>query len=214
MYYLCAKTKAFFPMKRIGILSDTHSFWDEKYAEYLGECDEIWHAGDFGSLQVADRLSALRPLRGVCGNCDGQDLRLRFPEVLRFRCEEVEVLMKHIGGYPGHYDFSIRRQIYSRRIPHRAHPRPPHHRRRRNARPRSRRTGRETRRQPHPLKKKPCHFSPKALPLFPETAAAFPEKPRPLPRSRAAANRKPPGKKRKTSAQAAKPPTDCKKTAP
>ena len=114
MYYLCAKTKAFFPMKRIGILSDTHSFWDEKYAEYLGECDEIWHAGDFGSLQVADRLSALRPLRGVCGNCDGQDLRLRFPEVLRFRCEEVEVLMKHIGGYPGHYDFSIRRQIYSR----------------------------------------------------------------------------------------------------
>lgn len=101
-------------MKRIGILSDTHAFWDDKYAEYLGACDEIWHAGDFGSLEIADRLAALGPLlRGVYGNCDGQEIRLRFPEILRFRCEGVDVLMKHIGGYPGHYDFSIRSRIYT-----------------------------------------------------------------------------------------------------
>lgn len=101
-------------MKRIGILSDTHGFWDDKYAKYLGGCDEIWHAGDFGSTELADRLASLGALlRGVYGNCDGYDLRLRFPEVLRFRCEGVEVLMKHIGGYPGRYDPSIRNRIYT-----------------------------------------------------------------------------------------------------
>lgn len=98
-------------MKRIGIISDTHSFWDEKYGRYFAECDEIWHAGDIGSTEVADRLAALKPLRAVCGNCDGGDLRLAFPEVLRFRCEEADVLLTHIGGYPGHYDMRIRNRI-------------------------------------------------------------------------------------------------------
>ena len=100
-------------MKRIGIISDTHSYWDDKYLTYFEECDEIWHAGDIGSVEVAEKLAAFRPLRAVCGNCDGGDLRLMYPEVLRWKCEDVEVLMKHIGGYPGNYDASIRGQIYA-----------------------------------------------------------------------------------------------------
>lgn len=98
----------FADMKRIGLLSDTHSYWDERYEEYLSACDEIWHAGDICSLELAERLQAIRPLRAVCGNCDGGDLRRLFPEILRFRCEDAEVLIKHIGGYPGHYDPSVR----------------------------------------------------------------------------------------------------------
>ena len=99
--------------KRIGIISDTHGCWDEKYETYLGECDEIWHAGDIGTMEVADRFEAMRPVfRAVCGNCDGYDLRTRYPELLRFRCEEADVLLKHIGGYPGHYDPSVRAKLY------------------------------------------------------------------------------------------------------
>ena len=94
-------------MKRIGLLSDTHAHWDDRYTKHFAQCDEIWHAGDIGSLEVAERLAAFRPLRAVCGNCDGGDLRRLFPLVLRFRCEEADVLMKHIGGYPGHYDRSV-----------------------------------------------------------------------------------------------------------
>ena len=100
-------------MTRVGILSDTHSLWDERYLTHFAECDEIWHAGDFGSLSVANHLAAFRPLRGVYGNCDGQDVRLQYSEILRFRIEGVEVLMKHIGGYPGNYDWSIRQKIYT-----------------------------------------------------------------------------------------------------
>ena len=99
--------------KRIGIISDTHGCWDEKYETYLDECDEIWHAGDIGTMEVADRFEAMRPVfRAVCGNCDGYDLRARYPELLRFRCEEADVLLKHIGGYPGHYDPSVRAKLY------------------------------------------------------------------------------------------------------
>lgn len=101
-------------MRRIGLLSDTHGHWDEKFGKYLGECDEIWHAGDIGSMEVADKLEAIAPLRAVYGNIDNCDMRLRFPEVYRWRCEEVDVLMKHIGGYPNHYDASIRKEIYTR----------------------------------------------------------------------------------------------------
>ena len=90
--------------KRIGIISDTHGCWDDKYETYLGDCDEIWHAGDIGTTELADQFEAMRP---VCGNCDGGDLRRRYPERLRFKCEDVDVLIKHIGGYPGHYDRSV-----------------------------------------------------------------------------------------------------------
>lgn len=95
-------------MKRIGIISDTHGYWDPKYETYLGECDEIWHAGDIGSTEVADKFEAMKPIfRAVYGNCDGNELRMRYPEILRFKCEAVDVLIKHIGGYPGRYDHSV-----------------------------------------------------------------------------------------------------------
>lgn len=98
-------------MKRIGIISDTHSFWDDKYLKYFEECDEIWHAGDICGTELIERLQEFRTVRAVCGNCDGGDLRRMFPEILRWRCEGVDVLMKHIGGYPGRYDRSIIGQI-------------------------------------------------------------------------------------------------------
>ena len=69
-------------MKRIGLLSDTHGYWDEKYREYFAECDEIWHAGDIGSMEIAQRLNEIKPLRAVCGNCDGGDLRIMYPCLL------------------------------------------------------------------------------------------------------------------------------------
>ena len=98
-------------MKRIGLLSDTHAFWDNKYLEYFAECDEIWHAGDIGSVELADRLSAFRPLRAVVGNCDGGDLRRMFPQKLRWTCEGADVLMTHIGGYPGKYAPGIKSRL-------------------------------------------------------------------------------------------------------
>lgn len=100
-------------MKKIGILSDTHSYWDERYEKYFDCCDEIWHAGDFGNQEIADRLAELKPLRAVYGNCDCGDTRCFYPELLRFKCEEVDVLLKHIGGYPGHYDASVRGKLYA-----------------------------------------------------------------------------------------------------
>ena len=101
-------------MKRIGLLSDTHAYWDDRYLTYFEECDEIWHAGDIGSLEVAQRLQVFRPLRAVCGNCDGGALRRLYPELLRWTCEGADVLMTHIGGYPGRYDPRIRQQLYAR----------------------------------------------------------------------------------------------------
>ncbi|MDE5709225.1 MAG: metallophosphatase family protein [Alistipes sp.] len=91
-------------MKRIGILSDTHGTFDDKLREFLRDADEIWHAGDIGSLGLADEIAAYKPLRAVSGNIDGGLTRRVYPDFLSFRCEEVEVLMTHIGGYPRHYD--------------------------------------------------------------------------------------------------------------
>ena len=101
-------------MTKIGLLSDTHGYWDEKYLQYFKDCDEIWHVGDFGSVEVADKLAAFRTLRGVYGNIDGQDIRKRFPQINRFTVDGAEVLMKHIGGYPGNYDTSIRASLMVR----------------------------------------------------------------------------------------------------
>lgn len=100
-------------MKRIGIISDTHSYWDKKFEKYLSGCDEIWHAGDIGSIEVADKLAEIAPLKAVCGNCDGESLRYRYPLKMRFKCEEVEVLLTHIGGYPGNYDRGIASSLYA-----------------------------------------------------------------------------------------------------
>lgn len=101
-------------MKRIGLLSDTHAYWDERYRKYLEPCDEIWHAGDIGSMELAVRLQEIRPLRAVFGNCDGGSLRLLYTEKLRWKCEEVDVLMTHIGGYPGRYAPQVARQLRER----------------------------------------------------------------------------------------------------
>lgn len=99
-------------MKRIGLLSDTHAYWDDRYLQYFEQCDEIWHAGDIGSLELAMRLSEFRTFRAVYGNCDGGDLRHLYTENLRWNCEGADVLMTHIGGYPGKYEPRIRRQLF------------------------------------------------------------------------------------------------------
>lgn len=101
-------------MTRIGLLSDTHGYWDERYARHFADVDEIWHAGDIGSAELAERLAELKPLRAVYGNIDGYPLRTMFAEKYRFRCEQVDVLIKHIGGHPGHYDRSVSELIHRR----------------------------------------------------------------------------------------------------
>ena len=101
-------------MKRIGLLSDTHGHWDERYTQHFAECDEVWHAGDIGSVEVADKFEAFRPFRAVHGNIDGRDIRLRYPAIQRFTIEGADVLIKHIGGYPGRYDASIRQHLFVR----------------------------------------------------------------------------------------------------
>ncbi len=98
-------------MKRIGVLSDTHGYLDDRILDYFAECHEIWHAGDIGNIDIADQIARLKPFRAVHGNIDGQIVRKAYPEINRFMCEEVDVLMKHIGGYPGNYDKSIREYI-------------------------------------------------------------------------------------------------------
>lgn len=101
----------FLQMTRIGLMSDTHSFLDQLVFKYFDQCDEIWHAGDFGNARICEELAAFRPLKGVYGNIDGNDVRSNYPEMLRWKCEEVEVLMKHIGGYPGKYAPEIKMQM-------------------------------------------------------------------------------------------------------
>ncbi len=95
-------------MTRIGLISDTHGFIDDKLFEYFANCDEIWHAGDIGNIETADFLASFRPLKAVYGNIDGHEIRILFPKILRFKCENVDVLITHIGGYPGHYDHEVR----------------------------------------------------------------------------------------------------------
>lgn len=100
-------------MKRIGILSDTHGYWDDKYLVHFADCDEIWHAGDIGSEIIIEQLQQHCPVRAVHGNIDGGIVRKRFKETELFTIEGCKVLMKHIGGYPGRYDASIRNTLYA-----------------------------------------------------------------------------------------------------
>ena len=95
-------------MKRIGLLSDTHGYWDERYLKVFVECDAICHAGVIGIKEVIARLMEFNPFSAVFGNIDGQNIRKILPETNRFTIEGAEVRMKHIGGYPGKYDPSIR----------------------------------------------------------------------------------------------------------
>lgn len=96
-------------MKKIGLLSDTHSYWDDKYEKYFADCDEVWHAGDIGSIALVEKFEAFKPFRAVYGNIDDYKVRESFPELLRFTVEDVDVLMTHIGGYPGRYEPKIRK---------------------------------------------------------------------------------------------------------
>ncbi|MDR3141091.1 MAG: metallophosphatase family protein [Tannerellaceae bacterium] len=102
-------------MVKVGLLSDTHGYWDEKYKKYFDVCDEIWHAGDVGSELLACKLAAIKPLRAVYGNIDGQSVRSQYPKTAHFTIEGITVLMTHIGGYPGRYDPSIRKELYDAR---------------------------------------------------------------------------------------------------
>lgn len=88
---------------KIGVISDTHNTFDTLLEEFLAPCDEVWHAGDFGSVEVADRIARFKPLRGVYGNIDGGVLRRMYNDFSLFEVEGVKVLMTHIGGYPRHY---------------------------------------------------------------------------------------------------------------
>lgn len=90
-------------MKKIGLLSDTHGDLDPKIFHYFRDVDEIWHAGDVGSVEVIDKLRAFKPLRGVYGNIDDQTVRAELPLFDVFNCEDVKVLITHIAGRPGKY---------------------------------------------------------------------------------------------------------------
>ncbi len=96
---------------QVGLLSDTHGFLDETIFTWFENCDEIWHAGDFGPVEVLDRLKAFRPLRGVYGNIDGAEIRRELPQALNWECQGTRVYMTHSGGYPGHYDPSVKRYL-------------------------------------------------------------------------------------------------------
>ena len=98
-------------MTRIGLISDTHNYLDESVAAHFKNCNEIWHGGDFGNIGIADRLKALKPLKGVYGNIDGKDIRSIYPEQLVFMCEEIKVMMRHIGGYPPNYNRETKKEL-------------------------------------------------------------------------------------------------------
>ena len=100
-------------MKKILLLSDTHSYIDNHIMEYVNNVDEVWHAGDIGSVVVADRISNSKPLRAVHGNIDSSELTISFPKDLVFTCEGVRVFMTHIGGRPGRYARGINQQLRS-----------------------------------------------------------------------------------------------------
>jgi len=100
-------------MFRIGVLSDTHGFFDPRIASYFGTCHEIWHAGDIGDLDVIAGLSRIAPVVAVYGNIDGNAIRSRFPGHQRQLREGLDIWMTHIGGYPGNYDRRIRADISS-----------------------------------------------------------------------------------------------------
>jgi len=95
-------------MKKIGLLSDTHSFLDPTILEHFSECDELWHAGDIGNPEVINQLEAFKPVRAVYGNIDSSEIRKDYPLDLRFDCEGMDVFITHIGGYPERYTKRVR----------------------------------------------------------------------------------------------------------
>ncbi|GAA3599668.1 metallophosphoesterase family protein [Flavivirga amylovorans] len=98
-------------MIKILLLSDTHSYIDNDILKYVKQVDEVWHAGDIGDLKVTDAIKKLKPLRAVFGNIDDNKVRVEFPENNRFMCEDVDVWITHIGGYPNAYNMRVRDEI-------------------------------------------------------------------------------------------------------
>lgn len=98
-------------MTAVGLISDTHGILDPRVFEYFKDCDEIWHAGDFGSVELSDQLAAFKPLKGVFGNIDDHALRKIHPLDNWFTCEQVSVWITHIGGYPEHYSPRVKQQL-------------------------------------------------------------------------------------------------------
>lgn len=102
-------------MTKIGLISDTHSYLDSAVFEYFKDCDEIWHAGDFGSMDVIEKLKEFKPLRGVYGNIDSNEIRQVFPEQNFFEIASAKIFMQHIGGYPGKYAPGVKALIQKQR---------------------------------------------------------------------------------------------------
>jgi len=98
-------------MKKIGLLSDTHGFLDENILDFFNECDEVWHAGDIGKIEVADKISKSKKLKAVYGNIDGAEIRSMLPLDAKFNVENVSVWITHIGGYPNRYDKRVKDQL-------------------------------------------------------------------------------------------------------
>ena len=98
-------------MKRILLISDTHNYMDATILSHAEKVDEIWHAGDIGSLALLEKLQSIKPVQAVWGNIDGQDVRIRVPKIAQFECDGLKIMMTHIGGYPGKYEPSVRAQI-------------------------------------------------------------------------------------------------------
>jgi putative phosphoesterase len=98
-------------MTRIGLISDTHGWLDEAVFKHFEQCDQIWHGGDFGDLQIAEQLAAFRPLKGVYGNIDGHDIRSFYPLVQTWKCEQLQVYMTHVGGYPNRYAPGVKQAL-------------------------------------------------------------------------------------------------------
>lgn len=105
--FVC-KLHYIFLMLKIALLSDTHAHVDKRMLDILTECDEIWHAGDIGSLEVLEKLEAIKPVRAVWGNIDGHEMRRAIPKEQRFTIEGLDVYITHIGGYPGKYDQEVK----------------------------------------------------------------------------------------------------------
>ncbi len=103
-------------MKRIGILSDTHGYLNPTLFDFFKDVDEIWHAGDWGNFNLVKQLEAFKPLRGVYGNIDGQDIRAVCPDINYFQVEDLKVMMLHIGGYPGRYSPGFRKIMKNQKI--------------------------------------------------------------------------------------------------
>jgi putative phosphoesterase len=100
-------------MKKILLLSDTHSHMDDLIMKYVLQADEVWHAGDIGDLSVTDAIQKVKPLRAVYGNIDDAKARLEFPLNTRFQCEKMNIWITHIGGYPGKYALAVRKELQS-----------------------------------------------------------------------------------------------------